>query len=289
MVMPSSAAAAGFPFATTDALGDAGVVYGTDATEGTPLLVDRFAWDAGHTVRMGRIGSGKSYAAKLEIIRSLLAIPELQVFIVDPKDEYSSLAEALGGRVYTLGEDECRFDAEITCFRVPDIADQQKIELLKPVISDIYHVVAQDARPTLVFLDEAHNVMDCTEGRKVLETFVREARSTNTGITLISQNASDFTSRREGRVILDNTTGKIFHKHDRVDNSVKQYFNLSEREAQQMKHLATGRETPYSEAILKIGSRIDAQLKIHSTVPEHRVIAAGEPGDTTPQEDQADD
>jgi len=276
VLMPSSGAASGFPFATTDAIQESGVVYGTDATEATPILLDRFDWDAGHTARMGRIGSGKSYGSKLEIMRSLIAIPDLQVFIIDPKDEYQSLAEALNGSVYTLGEDEYRFDAEITCFRVPDIADQQKIELLQPVISDVYHAAAEDDRPTLVFIDEAHNVMESKPGRRTLETFVRESRSTNTGITLISQNAADFTSRQEGRVILDNTTGKVFHKHDRVDPSVKQYFDLSDREAQELKHLATGRDTPYSEAILKVGSRVDAKIKIHSTVPEHRVIAAGE-------------
>lgn len=129
-----------------------------------------------------------------------------------------------------------------------------------------------------MFIDEAHNVMSTGEGRRILETFVREARSTNTGITLISQNASDFTGSQAGRVILDNCPGKVFHFHERVDASVKQYFNLSDREATELQNLETGSDTPYSEAILKIGNAVDAKLKIHSTMPEHRVIVAGEPG-----------
>ena len=48
-----------------------------------------------------RSGAGKSYLAKLELLRSLHR--GVEVAVVDPEDEYTRLADAVGGRVIRLG------------------------------------------------------------------------------------------------------------------------------------------------------------------------------------------
>ncbi len=93
------ALAAGFPFASADPPLEDGVLYGlTDS--GAPVLVDRFARTNFNSVVLAYSGAGKSYAAKLEALRLLYR--GVQVFILDPEDEYHSLCEAVGGAYLPL-------------------------------------------------------------------------------------------------------------------------------------------------------------------------------------------
>ncbi|MHB8242792.1 MAG: VirB4 family type IV secretion system protein [Solirubrobacteraceae bacterium] len=93
------ALAAGFPFASSDPPLEDGVLYGlTDS--GAPVLVDRFARTNFNSVVLAYSGAGKSYKAKLDALRLLYR--GVQVFILDPEDEYHSLCEAVGGAYLPL-------------------------------------------------------------------------------------------------------------------------------------------------------------------------------------------
>ncbi len=100
--MDTAAAAAAYPFATTDLpAAPNGILYGT-ATKGAGLVVwDRFGCDNHNAVILARSGAGKSYLAKLETLRHLYQ--GVQVAVVDPEDEYRSLAGAVGGAYLQLG------------------------------------------------------------------------------------------------------------------------------------------------------------------------------------------
>lgn len=96
----SQALAAAFPFAATDPpLEDGGILYGT-AESGAPVLIDRFARENFNSVLLARSGAGKSYAAKVEALRLLFR--GVQVFALDPEDEYRTLCEAVGGAYLPL-------------------------------------------------------------------------------------------------------------------------------------------------------------------------------------------
>ena len=56
---------------------------------------DRWAQDNHNSVILARSGAGKSYLAKLEVLRSLYQ--GVQVAVIDPEDEYQPLADAVGG------------------------------------------------------------------------------------------------------------------------------------------------------------------------------------------------
>jgi len=117
--------------------------------------------------------------------------------------------------------------------------------------------------------------MNDETGRRLLNQFVLEGRDTKTAITLVTQNASHFTYCREGREILDNVPGKVFMRHDRVPESVVDYFDLSQREKQELFNLRTGTDTDCSDALLKVSSRLDTRIRIESTPVEHAIIEAG--------------
>jgi type IV secretory pathway VirB4 component len=91
----TGALAASFPFAAADPpADDNGVLYGLTQSGG-PVLLDRFARENYNSVLLARSGAGKSYLAKLEALR--LLFQGVQVFVIDPEDEYRRLCQAVGG------------------------------------------------------------------------------------------------------------------------------------------------------------------------------------------------
>jgi type IV secretory pathway VirB4 component len=97
----TDALAAAFPFTGVDLGTGEGVLYGTTTTGSGIVCWDRFAQDNHNSVILARSGAGKSYLAKLEALRSLYQ--GVEVFVVDPEDEYRRLADAVGGAYLHLG------------------------------------------------------------------------------------------------------------------------------------------------------------------------------------------
>ena len=106
--MDTAALAASFPFTSPDLPRDPadpqalpGVLYGLN-TAGPGLVAwDRWAQPNHNSVTLAASGAGKSYLAKLEILRSLYEGTEC--WVIDPEDEYARLAGAVGGAYVHLG------------------------------------------------------------------------------------------------------------------------------------------------------------------------------------------
>lgn len=90
-----------FPFAISEIESSGGVLYGLNAATGGVVLVDRFTLDNYNQVVLAHSGKGKSYFAKLQVLRSLCH--GIDVLVVDPENEYERLTRALGGSVIRLG------------------------------------------------------------------------------------------------------------------------------------------------------------------------------------------
>jgi len=93
--MNSSPAASSFPFVSSDLTSDHGILYGINRHNNGLILFDRFSLQNANAVVFATSGAGKSYAIKLEILRSLMMGTE--VIIIDPEREYNHLCEAVGG------------------------------------------------------------------------------------------------------------------------------------------------------------------------------------------------
>ncbi len=84
-----------FPFASYDLTSDEGIMYGINSHNNSLVLFDRFSLENANTVIFGKSGGGKSFAVKLEILRSMIF--GTQIFVIDPENEYEALAQAVGG------------------------------------------------------------------------------------------------------------------------------------------------------------------------------------------------
>lgn len=90
--------------------GRTGVVLGENLHSNGLVSWDRFhgGLDNSNTIIVARSGSGKSFLAKTELLRSLYA--GVRVAVIDPTDEYTHLAEAVGGNRVPLGSPEGRLN-----------------------------------------------------------------------------------------------------------------------------------------------------------------------------------
>lgn len=98
--MNSGPIAATFPFVSSDLTSDSGILYGINRHNNSLILFDRFSLENANTVMFGKSGGGKSYAAKLEILRSMMLGSE--VIVIDPENEYQYLAETIGGAFFKI-------------------------------------------------------------------------------------------------------------------------------------------------------------------------------------------
>lgn len=89
-----------FPFISADLTDDKGILYGINVDNNSLIIFDRFSLENANTVVIGKSGGGKSYASKLEILRSLMFGAD--VIIVDPENEYEYLAQAADGMYFKI-------------------------------------------------------------------------------------------------------------------------------------------------------------------------------------------
>jgi type IV secretory pathway VirB4 component len=89
-----------FPFTSFDLTSDKGILYGINRHNSSLVLFDRFSLENYNSVMFAKAGAGKSYATKLEILRTLMF--ETDVIVIDPEREYEYMAEATGGRYFTI-------------------------------------------------------------------------------------------------------------------------------------------------------------------------------------------
>jgi conjugal transfer ATP-binding protein TraC len=103
-----------FPFTSFDLTSDKGILYGINRHNSSLVLFDRFSMENYNSVTFAKAGSGKSYATKLEILRSLMF--DTDVIVIDPEREYEYLAEATGGRYFNIS---LTSDSHINPFDLP--------------------------------------------------------------------------------------------------------------------------------------------------------------------------
>ncbi|RJR30728.1 DUF87 domain-containing protein [Candidatus Parcubacteria bacterium] len=93
--MNSSPIASSFPFISSELSSDNGILYGINRHNNSLILFDRFSLQNANTCVFATSGAGKSYAIKLEVLRSLMM--NTDVIVIDPEREYKHLSDAVGG------------------------------------------------------------------------------------------------------------------------------------------------------------------------------------------------
>ena len=98
--LDSSSAALTFPFVSSELVQESGILYGINRSNNSLVIVDRFGLNNANSIIFAQSGSGKSYAAKVEILRQLMQ--GTKVIVVDPEREYKQLASSVNGTYIKL-------------------------------------------------------------------------------------------------------------------------------------------------------------------------------------------
>lgn len=112
--MSTSPIASSFPFTSAELTSDNGILYGVNRHNNSLIIFDRFSLQNANAVIFATSGAGKSYAIKLEIIRSLMLGTE--VIVIDPEMEYKHLSDAVGGTYINIS---LASNAKINPFDLP--------------------------------------------------------------------------------------------------------------------------------------------------------------------------
>lgn len=103
--MTTSSTAIFVPFMTQELRMDGqALYYGMNALSHNVIMADRKKLKSANGLYLGSTGSGKSFAAKRELINVFLATKD-RIIVVDPMGEYAPLVRRLGGEVIEISPD----------------------------------------------------------------------------------------------------------------------------------------------------------------------------------------
>lgn len=109
-----------FPFVSFDLTSDKGILYGVNRHNSSLILFDRFSLPNYNSVTFATSGAGKSYATKLEILRTLMF--DTEVIVIDPEREYEYMSDAMGGRYFNIS---LTSEHHINPFDLPQITEEE--------------------------------------------------------------------------------------------------------------------------------------------------------------------
>jgi len=121
--MSTGALSTSFPFTSADLSQDNGILYGINMHNSGLVIFDRFTLENSNSVVFAKSGAGKSFAVKLEALRSMMFGTE--VLIIDPENEYQRMCDAVGGAYVRLSLNS---PTRINPFDLPKVVDTEEAD-----------------------------------------------------------------------------------------------------------------------------------------------------------------
>jgi len=121
--MSTGAISTSFPFTSADLSQDNGILYGINMHNSGLVIFDRYTLENSNSVVFAKSGAGKSFAVKLEALRSLMMGTE--IFIIDPENEYERMCDAVGGAYVRLSLNSA---TRINPFDLPKVIDTEEAD-----------------------------------------------------------------------------------------------------------------------------------------------------------------
>lgn len=374
--LDSSSTALTFPFISSELIQDSGILYGVNRSNNSLVILDRFSLNNANSIIFAQSGSGKSYTAKVEILRQLMQ--GTRVIVIDPEREYKQLAASVKGTYIKLSSKSKEkinpFDfstnfetnnnglsehiqdlTEIISLMVGGLSNEEKAEVDKaiiltykkfgfairgkttdiknkkfPLLKDLYKILKNSKEKSLcirlerfvkgslsnsfdsqtnieltnrliifdikdlneslrqimmvtvanfvnsqvkvnpqkriLVIDEGWLLLQHEESARFIASLVRRARKYYLGVTIISQQASDFLASAYGQAIASQSSLRILMKQDTTTiKKVSSEFNLSEYEE---KFLLT---CDRGEALI-IADQNHVALKVVASEKEHPLL-----------------
>jgi len=144
--MDTTSLATTFPFTSSELTSNEGILYGLNQHNGSLVIFDRFTLENANSVVFAKAGAGKSYAIKLEILRSMMF--DTEVIVIDPENEYKALCDAVGGEYVNFSFNS---QARINPFdlsALTDTSDENELNLKILSLHSLFKVIMGNLTPS---------------------------------------------------------------------------------------------------------------------------------------------
>ena len=121
--MDTGAVSTIFPFTTANLSNEEGILYGINRHNNGLVLFDRFSLENANMTVFAKSGAGKSFAIKLEALRSLMFGTD--IIIIDPENEYKTLCNAVDGSFLQLS---LTSNTHVNPFDIPLAIDEEEAD-----------------------------------------------------------------------------------------------------------------------------------------------------------------
>ncbi|MDD5715466.1 MAG: ATP-binding protein [Patescibacteria group bacterium] len=189
--MSSSPCASSFPFISSELTSDNGILYGINRHNNSLILFDRFSLQNANSVVFATSGAGKSYAVKLEILRSMMLGTD--VIVIDPEMEYKYLSDAVGGTYINISLSS---ESKINPFDLPRPTrkDEKTADIIRSAVITLKGLL----RLMLgTFTHEEDSIID----RALIETYAKKDITADADLTRVEPPLfKDFEEVLEGMV-----------------------------------------------------------------------------------------
>ncbi len=217
--MNSSPIAASFPFISSELTSEEGILFGINRHNNSLILFDRFSLQNANSVVFATSGAGKSYAVKLEVLRSMMM--GVDVIIIDPEMEYKQLSDAVGGTYVNIS---LASDSKINPFEMPRPVGQEidMEDLIRSAVITVKGLMR-------IMLGNLTTQEDSMLDRALLETYAKKDITPDADIETVEppiiQDLADILSGMEGTEDLlvklqkftDGTFAGLFNAPTNVD------------------------------------------------------------------------
>jgi type IV secretory pathway VirB4 component len=171
--MQTSPCASSFPFMSSELTSDSGILYGVNRHNNSLILFDRFSLQNANSVVFATSGAGKSYAIKLEVLRSLMMGTD--VMVIDPEREYQYLSEAVGGTYVNISLNS---DSKINPFDLPRPMNEETstADIIRSAVITLKGLLR-------IMLGGINQAEDSILDRAILETYAKRDITPDTDLT----------------------------------------------------------------------------------------------------------
>lgn len=162
--MNSSPIAASFPFISAELTSDDGILYGINRHNNSLILFDRFSLQNANMVVFATSGAGKSYAIKLEILRTMMM--GVDIIVIDPEMEYKHLCDAVGGTYISISLSS---ESKVNPFDLPRPMEKET------AVEDIIRSAVITVKGLLrIMLNGLTTEQDSIMDRALIETYAKK-------------------------------------------------------------------------------------------------------------------
>jgi DNA-binding transcriptional ArsR family regulator len=237
--------------------------------EGKEVNINRWSPKTQNQITIGKIGSGKSYSSKLQLLREYVREDNLKVFLIDPLGGFRHLTRILDGETIRFDNlsdksmsdirNEIKTDGnDVTYFNLTNQQVSSKISpLMKIILDEIYREEKDSDYRCMVLLDTAHYVLNegnleiDMSGVIPVDEIASKSSESQISINFISQTIQEFLNTKEGKNIIENCSIKMLHRLSEMGYNERSTLNLNDEQAEYVRNAMPGNEDDgYSEALI---------------------------------------